>query len=1349
MAIQVPEPIGVPELVAPGPAPQSRGVIAEVAVIGLEADLLDLAYKTVISTGILGHNLTDATLQDAINALNATGWFVEARAEVIPIPVNSPSGTSVPLLTRPDPAERQRVTFIVKANPPLGRVQPINNQIKTLQVNGVDESLETLMDQIFQTQYGSTINPSSDPDFRAGIDQVLKIYRDNGYTMATYMGGATMGRDGVISLPIAEGAIVGVTLTSQTSDAEGNPIPEAEGHNQCLINTQDIEDAVYSQLKGSVFKEGDLKRYENTVFDKAVALDVKVRPRQASSGSGTLLEVKILNEGLTEFQQRLRGAIYARIQGTGDKNPCLLQAASSYQAALELAPTNQDRAFILLSLGNLYWQRARETTALSPEQQYQRALTFYRQALPLFRDDLSSPLLAVFTLNNIAITQMSLAQPGDAIATWEQVFPALERVRINPRADQLDFSKTGFEELLAGRPENLNLLLKLAELFTRLQMISAYHSMADYQQAGILMEQSYPVLRDTLKDAFIAFKQSKSPQEARKYDAYSGLVNGFIDGLTQFLTLQDLEFITTDLGDQARATTYRIKKQGLINSALAGSKTLVEGDLLGLDDQAQSVINQFFPTFLNLVWSDPDNVDPTSALSLFSQLSEDLGADQSFSNYIGLLTQFANSLGADGDIAPEGYDSFLKLFEELGFNEKSGGLFSFLESVFQLEKGSAYLDRQQPDQAISTYCSVLESLQVDCQQTTYGASDLPEIEISEVSTWAFVAVPQLFHLLGKAYFQRGDLARSQAYYQQALALIGPNVQNLTTAEIYYDLSRSDRQLNQFAEALEHNQRAIRAIEQVAPPPIKYQSTPGVFGNLRLDAFIDFPSTGRMVAGLETRPNNPQPSKPSSTNFCSKTDNYSACRQRYYAAYLDLLVDRHTAEGAKGYDRMAFGASDRSLIPTLDLADNLAKDQLNPLVDPLSNRSGQELIDRLQQQVLDKDTLLLEYSLANPTSYLWVVSQNQIQTLTLPAADDINRVAQEFYGLLTSPSGRVRPQTTARVGRQLRHLILDPVGSQLQGKRLLVVADGMLQSIPFGALPSPRSDYRSPPVSGQGEFAAWMEPLLVDQEIIHLPSASKLLEIRSRQAQKPAATKELMVFADPVFHPQDERYLNSSQAEALEPGSTGIDLLDKLPEDLKIIYPRLPETQAEAEAISRWVAPDRRRIYQGFAATHQTALSPELGQYRIIHFATHGIFNQQSPVRSGVVLSAIDEAGQPQRGLVSPLDSRQLHLAAADLVVLSGCRTGLKDSAKEAIPGLIGNLMAAGSDRVVASLWSVRSKPTQELMSRFYQRMFDPTHPEYSRSPAQALRAAQLSMWQDPRWQTPYYWAAFMFQGEWR
>jgi CHAT domain-containing protein len=81
--------------------------------------------------------------------------------------------------------------------------------------------------------------------------------------------------------------------------------------------------------------------------------------------------------------------------------------------------------------------------------------------------------------------------------------------------------------------------------------------------------------------------------------------------------------------------------------------------------------------------------------------------------------------------------------------------------------------------------------------------------------------------------------------------------------------------------------------------------------------------------------------------------------------------------------------------------------------------------------------------------------------------------------------------------------------------------------------------------------------------------------------------------------------------------------------------------------------------------------------------------------------------------------------------------------------LIGNLMAAGSDRVVASLWSVRSKPTQELMSRFYQRMFDPTHPEYSRSPAQALRAAQLSMWQDPRWQTPYYWAAFMFQGEWR
>ena len=162
-----------------------------------------------------------------------------------------------------------------------------------------------------------------------------------------------------------------------------------------------------------------------------------------------------------------------------------------------------------------------------------------------------------------------------------------------------------------------------------------------------------------------------------------------------------------------------------------------------------------------------------------------------------------------------------------------------------------------------------------------------------------------------------------------------------------------------------------------------------------------------------------------------------------------------------------------------------------------------------------------------------------------------------------------------------------------------------------------------------------------------------------------------------------------------------------------------------------------------------ALGPDLGQYRIVHFATHGIFNSRAPERSGIVLSSIDSEGQLQPGLLSPTYAfNEMNLASTELVVLSGCRTGLSNSnvTREGLTGLTGGLFAAGADRVVASLWSVQDTATQELMSRFYKRMLSD---DYSMTPAEALRDAQISMWNDPVWQTPYYWAAFTLQGEWQ
>jgi CHAT domain-containing protein len=165
----------------------------------------------------------------------------------------------------------------------------------------------------------------------------------------------------------------------------------------------------------------------------------------------------------------------------------------------------------------------------------------------------------------------------------------------------------------------------------------------------------------------------------------------------------------------------------------------------------------------------------------------------------------------------------------------------------------------------------------------------------------------------------------------------------------------------------------------------------------------------------------------------------------------------------------------------------------------------------------------------------------------------------------------------------------------------------------------------------------------------------------------------------------------------------------------------------------------------FKASRATATDPVLAQYRIIHFATHGLLDDKHPELSGIVLSLFDEHGQPQEdGFLRLHDIYNLKLPA-ELVVLSACQTGLGKKVKgEGLIGLTRGFMYAGATRVVASLWKVDDAATAELMKRFYKGMF-----KEKMTPAAALKAAQVSMWEQPRWRNPYFWSGFILQGEWR
>ncbi len=438
---------------------------------------------------------------------------------------------------------------------------------------------------------------------------------------------------------------------------------------------------------------------------------------------------------------------------------------------------------------------------------------------------------------------------------------------------------------------------------------------------------------------------------------------------------------------------------------------------------------------------------------------------------------------------------------------------------------------------------------------------------------------------------------------------------------------------------------------------------------------------------------------------------------------------------------------------------------------------------IQRQLLDDETVLIEYLLGQERSYLWLVTTDSVSGYRLPNTREIDRAARRVRDLLASRkhlpddatlddkhARQIREKTEFdQAARELSRMVLGPVAGRLGKKRLLIVSDGILRYIPFGVLPDPQTwrhgdvemggKGRSRPVGPSPRRLVAYTPLIVNHEVVTLPSASVLATLRRIRTGRSAAPHALAVLADPVFSNEDERVsLNArTKIEAIQAhdqiaGARNGAATAKIVSDLERSaedsglrgFRRLLFSRQEAEAITGLLPASERLRALDFAADRQLALSGKLGEYRILHFATHGLLNNKTPALSGLVFSLVDEQGQPRNGFLRLRDIYNLKLNA-DLVVLSGCQTALgREAGGEGLIGLTRGFMYAGAPRVVASLWNVNDQATANLMKLFYQRML-----KDGMRPAAALRAAQIAMWKAEPNAIPYRWGAFILQGDWR
>jgi CHAT domain-containing protein len=292
------------------------------------------------------------------------------------------------------------------------------------------------------------------------------------------------------------------------------------------------------------------------------------------------------------------------------------------------------------------------------------------------------------------------------------------------------------------------------------------------------------------------------------------------------------------------------------------------------------------------------------------------------------------------------------------------------------------------------------------------------------------------------------------------------------------------------------------------------------------------------------------------------------------------------------------------------------------------------------------------------------------------------------------------------------MILPPLALPPRIKRIVVVADGALQFIPFAMLGNKR-------------------PLLADYEVTAAPSASVVALLRRPRS----SARGIAIVADPVFRADDPRVGGKgAPRNAAVRSANDIDLknLDRL------LYSR-----AEADTIASLARGQALKAVD-FDASRRTVTSASFGDHEILHFATHALLNTKHPELSGIVLSLVDRRGRPLDGFLSTSDIYALRLRSS-LVVLSACRTALgKDVRGEGLVGLVRAFMYAGAPSVVASYWDVGDADTAEVMKRFYARLL-----EKHEKPSAALRQAQLSIATERAWRSPRSWAAFTLQGDWR
>lgn len=444
------------------------------------------------------------------------------------------------------------------------------------------------------------------------------------------------------------------------------------------------------------------------------------------------------------------------------------------------------------------------------------------------------------------------------------------------------------------------------------------------------------------------------------------------------------------------------------------------------------------------------------------------------------------------------------------------------------------------------------------------------------------------------------------------------------------------------------------------------------------------------------------------------------QERYaFEDVINMLGELHLNNPGEGYDKKAFQIAEQS--KSRALLDLLSEPEQEILVNQDGPDPGQIqavqplLLEEVQSGCLEQNTLLIEYSLGDANSWLWVVDRSNHYMFKLPGRDTLQELVEPFRFALENQNNN-DINYFIETSNRLYKILVEPVEQFLDGSsHLVIVPEGVLNYLPFEALLTVRNSISS------GSSFSDLPYMVLKYPISYVQSASVLNNlILNNNTNKSDFKYDLVAFGDPLY------------GNIIIPGNNGGDDLG-----------RLLFSSQEVENIAQFFPDERSKVFLREQATESNLKSGSLlSDCRYLHFATHGIIDEKNPDLSSIVLS--QHSDQTEDGYLRAEEIFRLKTGAS-LVVLSACQTGLGRMIRgEGMVGLTRAFMYAGAPSVLVSLWSVSDASTADLMVEFYRSLVD-----NNLTKTEAHRQAQISMISDENYAHPFYWAPFILIGNWR